>query len=361
MSEFYQRIPVGLSNFHASNPQPFTIAELQNLVGKPVFDIPNDMVCQYDSVQGDAPLREAITEHLFTQVRAQQIITTCGAQEAIFCLNHALLQPGDHVVALTPLFEPLKAIPQHLGCQITDVPLLPENHWQPVVQDIQAAVTPNTKLLVINFPHNPTGTHIDVDTLDAIIEICKANDCWLFSDEVFRGLEHDPSKRLPAVADVYARGISLNVMSKAFALPALRLGWLACQNQQLRNRILQIKAQLSICCSRLDAHVSTQIIPHHEAIYARNTEIINDNKNRLQPLMNLNPNVQWVAPTAASTCFPLLKHIDSEVFTQQLMQTYKKLVLPKGLFLTEANGFRLALGFRNSQEAFEQILSLATI
>ncbi|WP_395374815.1 aminotransferase class I/II-fold pyridoxal phosphate-dependent enzyme [Marinicella sp. W31] len=361
MSEFYQQLPAGLTNFHASNPEPFSVSELQSLVDAPVFAIPQDMLCHYDAVQGDLDLRKVIAQYVFESVKAHQIITTCGAQEAIFCLYHALLQPGDHVVTLTPTFEPLKAIPEHIGCRVTDVPLLPENDWQPVLDDINAAVNHNTKLLVINFPHNPTGIHIDEYLLGQIIDICKANDCWLFSDEVFRGLEHDPSTRLPAVADLYARGISLSVMSKAFALPAIRLGWLACQDQQLRSRLIQIKSQLSICNSRLDAHVSTHIIPHHEAIYKRNTDIINDNKQKLSSLISQYPDLQWVQPAGASTCFPVLKHIDSQQFTQKLIQTCNTLVLPKKLFLTENNGFRLALGFRNSQEKFEQIFGQTVI
>ena len=358
MSVFYQSIPAGLDNFHASNPQPWTVEELETLLQQSIFSIPSDLSCHYDSTQGDPKLRDTIATHLFDQLNASHIVTTCGAQEAIFCLYHALLQPGDHVVAFTPSFEPLLAIPQHMGCHVTTVPLSPDNGWQPDLEALNKAINHNTKLLVINFPHNPTGAHIDEQCFRAIVELCRQRQCWLFSDEVFRGLEHDPLTRLPTAADVYERGISLNVMSKAFALPAIRLGWLACQDTVLLTRIQQIKSQLSICNSRLDVHVSTEVIPHHEAIYQRNTAIIRDNKQNLEQCLANYPDIDCVIPEGASTCFPILKKRNSMDFSQQLMHEHRLLVLPQKVFLTQHNGFRLALGFRDSVKRLQQVLEL---
>ncbi|MEN8219227.1 MAG: pyridoxal phosphate-dependent aminotransferase [Pseudomonadota bacterium] len=150
-------------------------------------------------------------------------MTTSGAQEGIYCCIHALLEKNDKVLAITPVFEPLISTAKEIGCHIIIQSLEPKKVWELDLSQLETNLKQGIKLLIINFPHNPTGAMLTFQQLKQIISLCDKYDCWLLSDEVFRGLEHDESKRLPHVADIYPKGISIGVLSKSFALPGIRV------------------------------------------------------------------------------------------------------------------------------------------
>lgn len=242
-----------------SNPEPLTLGELEGLIG-PLADLFSQIDRPgYSPSRGSEALRQAIT-HLYTDITPEQVVTFAGAQEAIFCIMHSLLEPGDRVVAITPVFEPLIKNAQDAGCEVITVPLQHGDKWSLDLDHLQRLIKDHCRMLVLNFPHNPTGAMLPDTDLRQLIDWCRQNEVWLVSDEVFRGLEYDPSQRLTAAADQYTRAISIGVMSKAFALPAIRIGWIACQDRTVLQRVCEIKAYLSICNGYFDEILATEAL-----------------------------------------------------------------------------------------------------
>ena len=188
---------------------------------------------------------------------------------------------------------------------------------------------------------------ISKEQLLQIINICERSNCWILSDEVFRGLEHNPDDRLPAVSDLYEKAISISVLSKAFALPALRVGWISCQNKQILDKTLQVKDYLSICNSLFDEKVATKLIPHHDRIWEKNRLLLIENLEQLNRHFEKYQNkFKLIQPQAGCTIFPIINAIQTAAeFSEQLIQSKNLMLLPNKLFLSKLNGFRLGFGY----------------
>ena len=349
-SKWQSYSPIAL---HQSNPQPFTVEELEQIIG-PIGELLDPQLpLGFTDNQGGAYLRTAIAG-LYPQLPAHHVATFAGAQEAIFCVSHSLLEAGDKVVAITPVFEPILHTALEIGCQIEQVSLLPENGWQLDMNALESAIQAGCKCLLLNFPHNPTGAMISKGTLLKIIDLCDTHGVWILSDEVFRGLEHDPGDRLPPVAEIYPRAISIGVLSKAFALPALRVGWVVCQQASLVERATDIKTHLSICNSLMDEKIATRVLPHHEEIWDRNRALIAENLESLEQLaLHIQDQFQYIKPQAGCCCFMLLNSaVPAKVYASELVENKNLLVMPGDLFLTAMNGFRLGFGYRGHAQYF---------
>jgi aspartate/methionine/tyrosine aminotransferase len=356
MAQFSGQWPVGsLQNMHSSNPQPMVWQELSDLTQTDLLAELAQADLAYETTQGNEKLRGLLSQHYHQQISADEIVLTSGAQEGIFLLMNALLKPGDHMVTFTPCFEPLVKVAQDLRAEVSTLPLLAKQAWNIDWEKLEAVVSNKTQLLVINFPHNPTGSHISIAELQRLVKLCADHDCWLFSDEVFRGLEHRLEDYLPSAADLYDKAISMGVMSKALALPGIRLGWLSLQNKSLLKQIMTIKSQLSICQSSLDAKLCQVIIPHSKVLWQRSLQIITDNKNQIEKRLFKHPRFSWQAPKATATAFIHL-HEDAMKFASELADKKSILVMPNDIFLTENSGFRLTLGRANSELLLDEAL-----
>src|ERR1700688_4486025 len=192
--------------------------------------------------RGSASLRTAIANG-YEHADANRILCFSGAQEGIHTVMHTLLNRDDHAIIVLPNYQSTETIPAGL-CAVTGAALDPAQGWTLDIGAVAAAIRPNTKLIAINFPNNPTGKILERDRLEALIEVCRRHGIWLFSDEVYRLIERDPSMRLPPAVDAYERGISLCVMSKSYGLPGLRIGWIACRDRALLQRMERIKHYL---------------------------------------------------------------------------------------------------------------------
>ncbi len=344
-------------NAHSSNPEPFTWPELQELIGFDPLSSLNKSSLDYTSTQGGLALREIIVEQLHDDpVTASDVILTSGAQEGIFIVMNSLLTIGDQVIGFTPCFEPLLSVAEQAGAEVTSLALDSKNQWQINWQELEATINHKTKLLVINFPHNPTGTHSTETEFNRLIDLCRTYDCWLLSDEVFRGLEHDSKDQLTAAVDLYDKAISMGVMSKSLALPGIRLGWLTCRNHRLKQSLMNVKAHLSICQSSIDTHIAEAILPYSELIFKRNREIINSNKQWLNQQLIGHPNLSWQLPKAAATGYIQLERSDAENTAKHWLDKNKFMVMPGRAFLTKEDGFRLTLGKRNLTKIYQKIL-----
>jgi aspartate/methionine/tyrosine aminotransferase len=185
----------------------------------------------YTETWGAPALRKEISG-TYDAIPPENVLCFAGAEEAIYAAMHVLLTKDDHAIVLTPNYQSAETIPLSL-CEVTGVALDIDRKWELDIDELKRALRPNTKLISVNFPNNPTGKIIPHATFNAIVDLCRERGIWLFSDECYRLLEREPSVRLPQAADIYERGISLNVMSKAYGLPGLRIGWIACKDRAL--------------------------------------------------------------------------------------------------------------------------------
>ena len=244
----------------ASDCESLTVDELLQLAGTPWGSLGN-LRLGYTETAGAPALRERIA-NLYTHANAEQVIYLSAPEEGIFVTMHTLLEPGDEVIVLSPCYDSLANVAEYLGCRVLRWPLVPAptgsspaagsdstDGWRLDLETLDRLVTSQTRLVVVNFPHNPTGHLPSLDEYRALVEIVARAGTWLFFDEMYRGLEHDTAARLPSGCDLYERAITLGGMSKTYGLPGLRAGWLAMQDAPTRDRILGWKDYTTICAS----------------------------------------------------------------------------------------------------------------
>ena len=345
-------------NLHSSNPQAWEWAELSDLLDCDLASWLNQSPLQYESVQGHAAVRDLLCQQLYPTLKTADVVLTSGAQEGIFLVMQALLQAGDEVITFTPCFEPLVQVAIDAGARVKTLPLAAQSGWQIDWPALQAALSGRTKLLVINFPHNPTGTQLSETDFQRLVALCEQHGCWLFADEVFRGLEHEGTTRLSNAAEQYGRAISMGVVSKALALPGVRVGWLACQDQALVQQLMTVKSHLSICQSSLDAQLCQAILPHSELVWQHNVAIIQANKTWLQQRLRNHPEFHWQAPQASATAYLQYRGEDLDSMLINWAKDWGVMVLPGPVFLTEEPGFRLTLGRQDAIPFYQQLFKL---
>ena len=159
-----------------------------------------------------------------------------------------ILNISDHAIVITPNYQSAETLPNSI-CEVTAIALDPNNNWNLDITKIKDSIKSNTRLISINFPHNPTGKIISKDELNQIVSIARENGIYLFSDEIYRLMERDKSKRLDQISDIYEKGLSLNGMSKSYGMPGIRIGWISTKDHKLLDKMEKLKHYLSICNS----------------------------------------------------------------------------------------------------------------
>jgi aspartate/methionine/tyrosine aminotransferase len=289
----------------------------------------------YTETLGAPDLREVIAE-TFENRDVADILCFAGANEGIFAVNAVLLDRDSHAIVVTPNYQSHETLPLAI-CAATGVPLDPDDGWSLDIDRVAEAIRPNTRLVTINFPHNPTGAMLARDRFEALIALCRKHGISLLGDEIFKGLGRTGTAHLPHVADVYERGLSLNVMSKAYGLPGLRIGWIGCADRDLLSRLERMKHYLSICNSGPSEQLAKIALRNREKLLARNCALIDDNLVKLDAFFSRHPNLfDWAAPNGSCTAFPRYKGTDGvEAFTRRLVEESSVLLLPASIFASE--------------------------
>src|SRR5579859_262257 len=303
------------------------------------------------------PLLRAEIARLYQNVAADEIMTFAGGEEAIFVLMNVLLKPGDHVLVTWPAYQSLYSIAQALQADVTLLPLESANNWELDLDEVRRALRPNTRLIVVNYPHNPTGAQLDRATFMALNQIAEECGAYLFSDESYRLLEYTSSDQLPSGVECSAKGIALSVMSKTFALAGLRIGWLATHDTDLLQRALAFKEYISICNSAPSEILALIALRAKEKVLARSLGIIQSNLPLLDHFFNEWSDVfEWVRPRAGSIAFPRLRaEVPIEQFASQLVEQEGVLLLPGAVYDHPGNHFRIGFGRKNMPEALTRL------
>jgi aspartate/methionine/tyrosine aminotransferase len=305
----------------------------------------------YTETQGSPALRQAI-QTLYTTIQPEQILVHSGAEEAIFLCMHAMLKPDDHVIVHTPSYQSLTEIARSIGCDISAWQADPHNAWQLDLNDLLKLLRPTTKLIVINTPHNPTGYLMPKPQFRALLELAEAHKIIVFSDEVYREAEYDPTMRLPAACDLSSHAVSLGVMSKTYGLPGLRIGWIATRNTALYERVAILKDYTTICNSAPSELLATIALRQRQTLVERNLGIIRANLALLDEFFSNHQNrFAWKRPHAGPIAFPRLLDGQVEAFCHDLVSKSGVLLLPGTLYDDPHNCFRIGFGRRNLPEA----------
>ena len=301
----------------------------------------------YCPQEGLPSLREKIAYTEYDPpIGMDNIVTTSGSVEGLFCIYHALLSPGDHVICVSPSYEGLWKIPQNMGAKIHFFPLdYINNSWDLNIDGLLELINCRTKMLVINFPNNPTGLILNRKKLDLIIKKLSKHGVYLISDEVFRGLSHD-SVISEAVANLYPLGISLSSASKFLSLPGLRIAWIATQKKTLLKRILEIKRYLSVCNDLLSETILIQALEKKELIIKANLELINRNwQSFAKSLLFYKDYLSAAKPEGGSMCaLEVRGPIDTNHLHSFLLKKHSAFIIPLSLMGFSNRFLRIGLG-----------------
>lgn len=356
------------SKYHmtASDAESMSMKDLLAMASPEDRDGFENLWLGYTQTYGAPDLLEVIAG-MYASRTSEEILCFCGASEGIYAANNVILDKDSHAIAITPNYQSHETLPASI-CEISGVALDPPkndstdpaDNWSLDVDKIKAAIRPNTKLLTINFPHNPTGCIPSDDTYSALIDLCRHHGIYIFSDEIFKGLGRTGARHLPYITDVYERGLSLNVTSKAFGLPGLRVGWIACADKELLSKMERMKHYLSICNSAPSERLALIAMKNRETIVARNCKVIDENLVTLNAFFERHTNLfDWKVSDGSCMAFPRYKGEDGvEVFCQRLVEESGVFLLPSSIYdstltPTPKDRFRIGFGRRNISEGLK--------
>ena len=309
----------------------------------------------YTESLGSPSLRREICK-IYSDITPEQVLVHTGAEEAIFLFMHAMLTAENHIIVHWPCYQSLVEVARSIGCEVTLWKAAEENGWALDPDQLLQHIKPNTRVIVVNTPHNPTGYLMPGDTFQVISRIAQANGVILFSDEVYRESEYQVEDRLPAACDFGDHTVSLGVMSKTYGLPGLRVGWIATQNEKVYKRMAVIKDYTTICNSAPAEFLAELALRHRKVLVDRTQQIISDNLNLLDPFFDRHiDRFTWQRPRAGSIGFPKLLDQDVEVFCDFLVKTAGVLLLPGTVYDDPGNHFRIGFGRKNLSEAIGRL------
>jgi aspartate/methionine/tyrosine aminotransferase len=309
----------------------------------------------YTESAGSPELRHAIST-LYQHVAPDEVLVHAGAEEAIFNFMNVALSPEDHVIVHAPFYQSLGEVARGIGAEVSQWHGDPKRAWELDLDVLKKTLTPRTKVVVVNFPHNPTGFLPKAEFVNELSALSDRHGFIVFSDEVYRGLELDRSDRLPAFADINARAVSLGVMSKTYGLAGLRIGWIATRDPGLFRKLAAFKDYTTICNSAPSEFLATLALQHAEAIAQRNLQIIRDNLDRLDRFFDSHADMfSWYRPRAGSIAFPTLLKGTVDKFCADLVEKAGVLLLPGTLYGKEFNAFRIGFGRKNLPESLRKL------
>jgi len=309
----------------------------------------------YTEVAGSLELRSAIAA-LYERTAEPDVLAVAAAEEGIFVAFQALLANGDEAVIETPCYGSPLTLAQSAGARVRPGRRSFADGWAHDFDRLQSLLTEKTRLIYINSPHNPTGQAMDPAVFERVVELAREREIVLFCDEVYRGLEHDESGRLPAGADAYEHAVSLGAVSKAHGLPGLRIGWLASRDGELLARMRELKLYTTICSSAPGELLVALALRHQAELVERSRERVLANLPLLDGLLARRAELlEWVRPTAGSIGFPRVHGIgDVRAWCEGIAREHGVLLLP-GYVYGMDDHVRLGFGRAKLAAAIERL------
>lgn len=336
--------------------EPLTVAELLDISGESeaFYKKLVDMRLTYDAIPGSLELRSEICSLYHTKKTADNVLITNGGIGANFLALFSLIVPGDEVVVLCPTYQQLYSLPSAFGAKVRRLRLEPSEKFMPDMDKLRTLITSNTKLIILNTPNNPTGVFFNENMLRDVAYLADRVGAWVLCDEVYRGLEHKVSYKIPSIADIYERGISTSSMSKVYAAAGLRLGWIVAHEDFIAE-CFKHRDYNTISCGKIDDALATLALRGKDKILARNLAIVNENAAITDEWVTKTPGVSYVRPTAGTTALIQYQaELESEEFCRRMYDYNGAFVVPGACFEFE-KCFRL--GYAQKSETLRQGLA----
>jgi aspartate/methionine/tyrosine aminotransferase len=343
----------------SSDCESFPLAEVVSWADDECRGLWDGLTLGYTESPGLPQLRSEIAG-TYDDVAADDILEVVP-EEGILIAMTVLLEPGDHVIVTHPGYQTLYGIAEGLGCDVTYWQPIEEQGWRFDPAFVRDALRPTTRLIVANFPHNPTGYLPTGAEYQELLDIAAEAGAYLFSDEMYRGLEQDSGTRLPSAVERYGRAVTLSGMSKTYSLPGLRVGWLATRDRELYARLAAYKDYTTICAGAPSEILALIGLRERERIITRNLRTISGNLDLLEAFAAARPGLLGlVRPRAGSICFARLSAAEGALaFCRRLVEEAGALVLPSAVFGYGDAHVRFGLGrtaFGEGLEAFGEWL-----
>lgn len=325
----------------ASDAEPLPLEDLLSLEPGSQARL-RELKLGYTESRGGTALREAIAP-LYEHGDPESILAHAGSEEAIFTFMSVGLKATEHVVVQFPTYQSHYSIPERIGAEVTRWPCDLAGEGSPDVASLERLIRRQTRAIVVTTPNNPTGYAFDRSQIDAVVEIARRHNLWLFGDEVYRGTERE-ADRIPSVCDLYERGVALGGLSKAYGLAGLRVGWISTRDRPLYERIAAFKDYLSICNGGPNEFLARLALTHGERILERVRRIVARNLDLLDEFFARHSSLfEWRRPRAGTTAFPRYLGGSSEGFCARAAQDAGVLLLPSTVF--EAGDERVRFGY----------------
>lgn len=310
----------------------------------------------YGTFAGLAELCESIADS-YTTIEPSQVLTFNGPSEAIYTVMRAVLQPGDQIVVPSPVFHPLQAIARQIGCEVKAWRARDEHSCTFNVDDLAAICDSSTKLIVINFPHNPSGQMISESELHGIIEIAESVDAVLFSDEVFRLLELPPLSPLPAACDLYAKAVSMAGLSKPFGLGGLRIGWMATQCEELLAAVREYRYVTAEMTNTPCQWLGCRAMRKADEIIVRNRATISANLDVLATFVEAHAGTLKLYRPQAGTMALVEQQtsLSSTDFCQRVLDDQRLFLIPGNVLGMSDRLLRFGLGMTDQAQSLDRL------
>lgn len=338
LRDYYFTAEIDISG---SGVEDFSLVELRKLVGITQEEI--DQLVFHDSPSlGSLGLRQAIAQHR-QSTDPSRVMATNGSTEAIFLVMNALLQPGDEVVVLDPCYHSLVHIAESIGCHLKRWRLRFEQQFVPNLEEVKSLVSPHTRMVIVNFPHNPTGASVSVEQQTDLINMVSEVGAYLVWDAAFAELTYD-SPPLPDVSLLYDKAISTGTLSKAYGLPGLRVGWCLASPDVLA-RCVHLRDYTTLALSPLVELIAQRAIEKADRLLNIRLQQARNNLEIVAEWVDQNGEfVEWARPQGGVTAFPSFRDIpDIEAFCHRLVNSYGVLLVP-GTCFNHPNHVRLGFG-----------------
>jgi aspartate/methionine/tyrosine aminotransferase len=337
----------------SSDCESLSQSDLLSTADTETIDLWENLKLGYTESWGHPLLLEEIA-NIYAGVDRSNILVIVP-EEGIFLLMHALLEPGDHVVCPFPGYQSLYEVPRSIGCEVSTWEPDEDRGWHFAIEELQEIIKTNTKLVVVNFPHNPTGFIPSREEYISLVKLVQEQGAYLLSDEMYRFLEVAPDTTLPAACELYGKAISLFGLSKSFGLPGLRIGWLASQDSKVLRRVSRLKDYTTICSSAPSEILAIIALRNKTKIIDQQVKRVRKNVAALDNFFaKYNDHFSWQRPKGGSICFPRMLFVENTYsFSEKLVADEGIMLAPSRVFQYGDHHVRIGYGREDLPEVIE--------
>ncbi len=341
----------------SSDCEALTMSELLGMADTESRALWDELKLGYTEAPGHPLLREEISS-LYEGIDPEEV-QVAVPQEGIFLLMHGLLQPGDHVVCTFPAYQSLHEVARSIGCAVTMWEPEEQQGWTFDPARLEQLLRPETRLVVVNFPHNPTGALPTREVFTALVEIVRRRGIYLFSDEMYRFLEESPARTLPSACELYERAITLFGLSKTFGLPGLRIGWLTSRDREVLARVTELRDYTTICASAPSEVLAIIALRQRARIIRAQVARIQRNLQVLDAFFHEHRNIfSWQRPRGGSVGLArMLREPDTLVFCQRLLAKTGIMLAPSAMFQYGKQHVRIGFGREDLPVVMDRLAS----